>query len=355
MRLQSIRAPRPTRPSRGFTLIELLVVIAIIGVLIALLLPAVQSAREAARRAQCTNNLKQIGLGIHNYHSVFDTFPMGSSRVYADEAGTIYAWNNWSAHALLLPYLEAKPIYDAINFQLPPVASAAGEQANATSYRTLVTSFLCPSDFNAGRQFSNNYFASLGTTIGYRAQSVSSGLFAMTQAYPISRIRDGTANTIAFSERLTGVPGQPDRTPGNGMVGVSGGGMWESTNALENMPGLQLTLQACNEFYNTNGAQSSGYQNAGQYWGWGAPAMTLFNVIVPPNSTQSPWNSCREGCGGCGMDNSHINNATSAHPGGCNVLMGDGSVRFVKQTIDQLTWMALGTRAGGEVISADQY
>src|SRR5215216_5059201 len=101
---------------RGFTLIELLVVIAIIAVLIALLLPAVQAAREAARRAQCVNNLKQIGLALHNYHQTANSFPMGMSLAYDPNNGVYQDWTDWSAHALLLPYLEQTPLYNAANF-----------------------------------------------------------------------------------------------------------------------------------------------------------------------------------------------------------------------------------------------
>ena len=352
------RAGHSGRDVRGFTLIELLVVIAIIGVLIALLLPAVQSAREAARRSQCTNNLKQIGLALHNYHSAFDTFAMGSSKALRSPTDAAYNWNNWSAHALLLPQLEQNAIYNAINFQLPPVASAPGVASNQTSYRTVVAGFLCPSDEAAGKQFTNNYYGSLGTTIGYRAQNISSGLFAMTQSYSIAQIRDGTSNTVAFSERITGSPGLPDRTRGNGIVNVSDGpsGFWESTDVQENPDGILQTLQYCSQQYQASDPSTpSAYQNAGQYWGWGATSMTLFNVVAPPNSSQYPWNSCRRGCGGCGVDNSHINNAGSYHPGGCNVLLGDGSVRFIKETVDIRTWWALGTRKGGEVVSADQF
>src|SRR5690348_4351264 len=152
---------------RGFTLIELLVVIAIIAVLIALLLPAVQAAREAARRAQCVNNLKQIGLGLHNYHSTSDSFPLGSS--YTNKA----TWNNWSAHALMLPYIEQTALYSSINFMLPGPGDALGGPMNSTAFRSLVTSFMCPSDGNAGMSVPatqglpancNSYYGSIGTT-----------------------------------------------------------------------------------------------------------------------------------------------------------------------------------------------
>ena len=343
--------------SRGFTLIELLVVIAIIAVLIALLLPAVQAAREAARRAQCVNNMKQIGIALHNYHTSNDQFPPGSSKALYDNAGpnNFYNWNDWSAQAMLLGYMEQTPIFNAVNFSLPPVASPEGAPAADTVLRMRISSFLCPSDGNAGKQMTNSYVGSQGTSIGYTTQNRSSGLFAMTISHNIRDLTDGTSNTVGFSERLVGQPGRNDLVRGNGIVNVSGGNLWEALDVQTNIPGLLTTLQACSTQYQANANSSSGYQNAGQYWGWGAPALTLFSTIVPPNSTTHPWNSCRQGCGGCGMDNSHIVSATSNHPGGCNVLLVDGSVRFIKSTINQNTWFGLGTLAGGEVLSSDSY
>jgi prepilin-type N-terminal cleavage/methylation domain-containing protein len=139
------------RLRRGFTLIELLVVIAIIGVLIALLLPAVQSAREAARRSQCTNHLKQIGVSLHNYHTATDVFPMGGSRNL--RTATNYDdWTCWSAQGMLLPYLEQMPLYNAANFFFAPEGDGATSDAiNRTVHNTIINSFLCPSDPNAGR------------------------------------------------------------------------------------------------------------------------------------------------------------------------------------------------------------
>ncbi len=145
-----------TRSRSGFTLIELLVVIAIIAVLIGLLLPAVQAAREAARRSQCVNNLKPLGLAAHNSHDVNYSFPMGSSLATTIAYGNppaIGGWTNWSAHSLLLPYLEQTPLYNAANFSL--ICYGAGDAnataANSTAYLTRIAGYLCPSDGNAGR------------------------------------------------------------------------------------------------------------------------------------------------------------------------------------------------------------
>ncbi len=171
-----------TRSQSGFTLIELLVVIAIIAVLIGLLLPAVQSAREAARRAQCVNNLKQLGLAMHNYHTAINAFPMGQSLAWTSYGGgTPYqeGWTNWSCHALLLSYLEQTPLYNAANFQ--QTCCFFGDRAdamNSTVYLTRINGFLCPSDGQAGIQNINNYFGSIGTTVAEGFHAVS-GIFTL--------------------------------------------------------------------------------------------------------------------------------------------------------------------------------
>ena len=188
---------------RGFTLIELLVVIAIIAVLIALLLPAVQAAREAARRSQCVNNMKQIGLGLHNYHSSTNTFPLGGSRSPRGSGNNNFdAWTCWSAQSLLLPYIEQAPLYAAANFSWSPDGDGSTSQPiNATVYNTKLAVYLCPSDTNAGRQNLNSYHGSSGVSSvigGYTGPT--SGIFASQACVGLDGVTDGSSNTVAYAE-----------------------------------------------------------------------------------------------------------------------------------------------------------
>jgi len=353
------RADRP----RGFTLIELLVVIAIISVLIALLLPAVQAAREAARRSQCVNNLKQIGLALHNYHGVHDTFPMGVSNF--DSNIKNFHWDNWSAHTLMLSFLEQPAMYAACNFS---VGNNAGVDfwINSTVTLSRVNVFMCPSDTNAGTGGGNDnnsrnsrdcsYAGSQGTTTFAAPTNPpgvsqgSTGFFTYFLSYGIRDAIDGTSNTIAFSEGLVGGPSQTGGYRGNAVMtqGFTGDKMLDA-NANPTM--IQQGLAACNVKQQANGNIN---QWRGIYWEVGANGMTMFNTIVTPNSKAFPWSACRFEGGGW-PDQATYANASSAHPGGVNALMGDGSVKFIKDGIAQATWWALGTRANGEVISADAY
>jgi len=184
---------------RGFTLIELLVVIAIIAVLIALLLPAVQAAREAARRAQCTNNLKQIGLGLHNYHSTHNAFPLAETAAWCNYgSGYVSDWGSWSAHALLLGYLEGQSMYNACNFNWV-VEFSQGFQINLTASNASLNVFICPSDGespnapNSRQWFGNttNYFACWGTTTSPWTND-STGVFSHKTSVGIQGITDGS-------------------------------------------------------------------------------------------------------------------------------------------------------------------
>jgi prepilin-type N-terminal cleavage/methylation domain-containing protein/prepilin-type processing-associated H-X9-DG protein len=379
---------------RAFTLIELLVVIAIIAVLIALLLPAVQSAREAARRIQCTNNLKQLGLAMHNYHTSNNSFPQGCAASFNTINPGCIAWSGWSAQALMLGYMEGSPIYNACNFMIDPFSTAISPAVNGTGVYTKIAAFLCPSDGNAGTvsgqtgtPLINNYYASVGTTTytenaftngntpatcpgpasgGQPTNQGSTGVFWYSVAYGIQSITDGTSNTVAFAEGLTGTNGT---TKQNYTTGINEGGpsgfydVWSTiTTVPATAPGpvMAAWLQGCNTGFATASLASMNLStNRGWLWSWASESMTMFNTIVPPSSTQFPWASCRNGCGGaCGVvsaDHSNITPATSNHPGGCNVMMADGHVQFVKSSISMSTWWQLGTKANGEIISSDSY
>jgi prepilin-type N-terminal cleavage/methylation domain-containing protein/prepilin-type processing-associated H-X9-DG protein len=385
------------REPRGFTLIELLVVIAIIAVLIALLLPAVQAAREAARRAQCVNNLKQIGLAMQNYHSSNDSFPQGMSQSTSNVPYTGYTgWGEWSAHAEMLSYMEQAPVYNAINWCFG-MQYGSGGAINLTASTRVINTFLCPSDNNAAyggspttsqAQYANwgnagwgpninSYRGSLGTTTsaynwqagyatcqpdpfrlqgGNQCTSNSTGLFTYWNCYGIRDCTDGSSNTVAFAEGLVGDATNP--LPGhrnNSITGVTGAVAAEAfdASALSWQNVIVPALQACTLAYKAGGNNFRG--DNGLRWGYGSTAYTLFQTVVPPNSQLAPWNTCMDQCPGCNLNAGTFVNAQSNHSGGVNVLFADGSVKFIKDSIGPQTWMALGTRANGEVISSDSY
>jgi prepilin-type N-terminal cleavage/methylation domain-containing protein len=263
---------------RGFTLIELLVVIAIIAVLIALLLPAVQMAREAARRGQCLNNLKQLGLALANYHTAFDCFPMANTVAYSDP-GVQTTWGTWSCQALLLSYLDNQPLYSACNFSWNCWYDV-GYNVNSTVFNTKVAFFLCPSDDKSGQTNTNNYMACMGAATNPWTLT-GSGVFSNATCNDYATLRDGSSSTIAYSEALVS-----DSSHGGNFrdgVAAGNGSQGQGDNAQGNVPGVMADLETCNQLWlSRQGVPAS--EDKGYRWAAGSPGVSVFNTIVPPNS-----------------------------------------------------------------------
>ncbi|MGC8638299.1 MAG: DUF1559 domain-containing protein [Isosphaeraceae bacterium] len=371
---------------RGFTLIELLVVIAIIAVLIALLLPAVQSAREAARRAQCTNNLKQFGLAFLNYESANATFPIKSvlTPMPGGSPGTFLWASCWSPFARAGTFLEQGALFNAINF----MGWTYDDPPNLTVSQTPLAVLYCPSD--PGSHINDN---SLGGTFGATTSygtcdgdwyvfsinwnggtnplgPMNRSLFGPNYARTIAMITDGTSNTMMMSEGLIG-HGQMRSCQGAGSTvsdPITG------TYSYTNIPAPGPNSIAALAYQISNCGTASGKIKAGGPIGHtraydGGVYYSGFTTAITPNgdakiqsratgSTNGgqvvpmDWDSVDENDGGPTF---MALNATSDHPGGVNVLFADGSVHFIKNSVSPITWYALGTIAGGEVISASSY
>ncbi len=315
-----MRHSQTPRAPRAFTLIELLVVIAIIGVLVALLLPAVQAAREAARRSQCSNNLKQVGLGMHNYHSTHDTFPPGyitatqSSQAESPETGPGWAWGT-----LLLANLEQSAAYNAANFSLPIT-----DPGSSTVRSIRLATFLCPSSPDLGPitlkdgggkvlltdLAPGNYVASAGQFEVIEYPATNNGAFYRNSRVGVRDIQDGTSSTLMVGERSRNVANAT-------WVGA-----------------LPLAQSCTNSSWKVQNCEPN------------ANVMVLGHTGPSPNQLWIDVPNYKA----AGADD-----FWSLHSGGCDFLFCDGSVRFLKETINPRIFSALSTRAGGEVVGADQY
>jgi prepilin-type N-terminal cleavage/methylation domain-containing protein/prepilin-type processing-associated H-X9-DG protein len=333
--------------SGGFTLIELLVVIAIIGVLIALLLPAVQAAREAARRMQCTNNLKQIGLGLANYEGANGCLPMSSILVYKNVTDKDPIFKSyWSVVGRISPFFEQGSLYNGINFSWK-----SSDPPNITAANTAIAILLCPSDpkisptANGGQLAVMCYGATMGDWyVWYKGGPISRAPFGVNDVRRYADFTDGLSNTMVFAEcqvehyqfrSCSTAPFTPTQFP--------------STQAS---PALIVSLAPTCDMSRSGAKSHTSWANGNLFNSGMTTALTPNTKVIVPGFGPFSWDldSTDESDGGPIYA---ALTSDSYHPGGVNILLGDGSVRFLKDSVNGPTWRALSTIGSGEVISAD--
>lgn len=346
----------------AFTLVELLVVIAIIGILIALLLPAVQAAREAARRSQCTNNLKQIGIAVQNYHDAVHAFPPLATGPYPASGSSGHGQLGYLV--LLLPYLEQRAIYDQINWTGAGGAGGWMQPWN-TAYQPWfheIPDLLCPSDIlcptASSKAFNgvkyqmghNNYKACVGTTVNNNQWGATNGVFQVDGhgALGMRDVLDGTSHTLLVGERCQGNSlNRYEVKSGIALFATGQGASPMATMSGQYNTGYLICLAtAAAGAVNYNPAQpveKNGSWYAGERWCDGAAFYSAFTAIIPPNGPSCLTSKTTDRVPG-------IFTLSSRHPGGAQACMVDGHVHFFRDDMDIMALQALGTRAGGEAV-----
>jgi prepilin-type N-terminal cleavage/methylation domain-containing protein len=330
------------RPGRGFTLIELLVALVIIAILLSLLLPAVQMVREAARRMTCSNHLHQIGTALHNYESSHRVLPFGCGPDHDGVVSSLGTLDDrrYSAHSQILPQLEQNPVYQQIDFNVAtfhPLVNAgtddydtipdlAAAVVNGPAAATVIDVFLCPSDIDRlgtawGR---TNYRSCNGSTWSGRD---GNGFFGQVSSVRLDDAKDGTSHTALFSERCKGTWDHAVYDPLADIYITAG--VWSEATFLEHCNSLSPETARA---YHQN-------IDAGQNWLEGNFNWTRYNHAVTPNRV-----SCKNGFTWDGVAMA----ASSRHPGGVNIVLGDNAVTFASENINPQVWQALGSIAAGD-------